>query len=529
MSTSGLITNNDDLDDLTDDVEQITINDFAEPRVLPHQEAHFNKLVKGLEQNRVMCDCSAPGGGKTHMGCGIAHHFKLPMLIIGPVSARDTWITAINEKYGLPKVSVGKFDCFINYESLRANGKRQPNHPLLSKEGDDYYPTDTLRKLLEKGVIIIFDECHNMKNNSATFKAGRALSNEALKYKNSMVLLLSGTIIDGEKQVQQYLKLMNILKHEELYTNYFGRIIFTGYNDLHDYLIYHNYQNDDFLRWDIDNEFQPKPTVAKYYLQQSFNLFIKPHVMSIMPKHTNPKATYDIKNGFYKMTPKEMEEYDKAISNFGRGVNYNNDGVNMGKGDVLMIGGLIKAVQMAKVNTMIRVAKEDLERTFTSINGVNNCKYKIVIFADYHEVIDRLCEGLAEFKPLKYTGKEKPEQRILNKRKFNRYDHEHRVIILNTKAGSNALEIDDHRGEYQRICYYMPSYFINNLHQATLRTYRTFTVGHVKSRFFYGLTKNGKTEVSILDSLAKRGKIMGEVLKEQDIKFPGQYEDEFEV
>lgn len=493
------------------------------PVLYEDQIPHTKRLEECLNKYGYACDASAPGAGKTHPASYIAVKYDLPVFPLGPGASltRQTWEEAFT-KYELKKA---EFD-FMTYETLRSTGNSQPKHGLLRKEKVDkvvnFYPTDKLKDMLrKKKYLFIFDECQILRNRNLTHSAARALILTALRY-NSWVLLLSGSLVDKMTQHINFLHVLGIVSNPWIYTNRFGNIDTAGREEL-DGWIRRTSRRDEFETFRLDHQFIANPVLANNYIRECFVRFFKPEIISIMPKHIakdedgNYIATLDIKNGFYKLGKRETILYEEAISAAAQMLNYGDIYRPL---NIMGVTSRLLAIQEIKASAMIRIAIRDLEE--------REKNYKVIIYCNYDRVIDNLLTNLNQYDPICLCGKVKLDERERLINIFKEDNGKRRLLIANTAVGSKSVNLQDLTGKYPRRMYIFPSYFVNDLQQASQRTYRVGTVGLAYVRFFYGITRTGLTESSLLDTILKSGKAMAEVLREQNIIFPNDYESEYE-
>lgn len=487
------------------------------PILYEEQKEHYERLSEILEKYSYAIDASEPGTGKTHASSALAVKYNRPIIVFGPNSARLTWENAI-DRYKLKTLKNG----FTNYEKFRPNARSKKNE-FFESSSDDYVLTQEMKELLHTECIIIFDEAQALKNRqSLTFKAAKCVIDEARRGK-AWVLLLSGSLIDKVNQPIGFLYLLNIISQPWLYTNVFGNIDLGGLIELQTWLrgtkLANEFGNCPFI-------FFPNPTLANRYIYNIFVNFVKPEIISIMPRvvrkdiEGNSLAKLNVKNGFYRLDKRERLLYDEVVSKTNQLLFATTEGVNAnGTLNVVLssfVGRLIE-IQKIKVKSLVRIAKQDLK---------NN--YKVIIYSNYEEVIQELKLSLEEYNPIVLTGKVKTVERDKLISQFEEDNGNHRLLIANTTLGSKSLNLHDTTGKYPRRMYIMPSYFINDLHQAVFRTYRVGTVGEAYVRFFYGLTDSEETEIKLLEAIIKSGKVMSDIMKEQKVPFPSDYENEYE-
>jgi hypothetical protein len=134
-----------------------------------------------------------------------------------------------------------------------------------------------------------------------------------------------------------------------------------------------------------------------------------------------------------------------------------------------------------------------------------------------------------DYKPLVLTGSVNKDRRQDLINKFQEPNTKHRVIIAIIKVASTGIDLDDKYGDYPRYAFSSPNYNILDLHQLTRRFVRLDSQSPATFRFFYGSV--AKKEMSILNALSRKTDVMKDTLEGQvseNIKFPGEYDDEFE-
>lgn len=484
----------------------------------PRQVDHYNFTANVLNRFYFYIDGSEMGGGKTYIAGAHSIVRGLPMIIVCPLAARNNWINVCST-YGISLWDLEETGGVMTYETLRSVKGCQPKHGLLrrddSGETPQFYATSLFTRIVEKGVLIIFDECQKLKNNGSQYRSAKALIKQLYSVGGiSRAGFLSGTAMDKPEQSVTFLKLVAFIEQRALYSKINNQVRLEGIEDL--YIWAARINPDALLKFKYEN---PPPSTQKGAVDYVFKIFIeliKPAVMSIMPSLELDK---DIKNGYYRLDPESEKEYIKAISDLASAVGYNastgsvvRTKENMGAITLSQI-----ALQKAKTKAMARKAREHLEA---------NPNNKVLLYADYFDVIDPLLQLLADFNPMELTGRFKEKRRNEVQNLFQQHNNHHRLIIANPRVGGLSINLHDTIGDFPRFTYMMPGYMINENHQATARTARDGLVGKATIRFFYGLS--GARENRILTALAKKGEVMQKVHKEQGAKFPNEYEDEFE-
>jgi len=498
----------------------------------PHQVEHFQRVMGILSRFYFYIDGSEMGTGKTYIAAAAAIMLKLPCIVVCPLGARNTWETVFTT-HGVQTYQLPETGGIITYASLRSRKGSQPKHGLLvrddSGEGVQFYPTTLFSLIVQKGVLLIFDECQNLKNTSDQYKAAKALMRQFYTVGgHSRAALLSGTLMDKEEQAVNLLRMVAFITSRNLYTKIKGRVRLEGVDDLYSWA--RRIDAEATSKFLADHHFKSTRKGSVEYVFQLFLSVIKPGIMSAMSR---PKmnAEKDVKNGYYYLLRNDETEYQRGILDLGHSVHWNERTGNIARSrdNLGAITNALTRLQRAKTGAMIRVAKEILNKSTTDDRG-RVLTPKVIMFADYFEnVIDRIRHEMAEFNPVELTGRLSEDQRNMNIALFQQPNSNHRLLIGNPLVGGLAVSLHDMTGLFPRTMLIMPGYRINELHQATGRIFRSGTIGVAKIRFFYGLS--GSRENSILAALARKGKVMKDVLEEQakdGVKFPDEYEDERE-
>jgi len=515
----------------------------VDPVVLrPHQEEHFSKVCSILSKYYYYLDGSEPGTGKTHVACKVAKRLGLPILVVCPSVAKITWLQAF-QMYGMHYWNIQNTGPIITYETFRSTKGCQPKHGLLARsdteESPSFFPTMALAHIIRNGVFLVFDECQKIKNNNVAHKAIRAVIGFLMGGAGGQTVVsraafLSGTILDKEAQAIDFMRMTGFIHHRALYIKVGGEVRLEGIEELHTWARRIDpIATEDFI---AANQVQGSRAKATSYAFQLFRQVIRPHIMSIMPKVIQrdttgrPIARLDIKNGFYLLEQEEDLQYQDAVNELAGAVRF-----NARTGDVDQpqnsIGAVTKAlmhIQISKISLATRLIRQALNETYVDAHGAI-CHNKVILYADYYEVIDRIKAELASYNPLELSGRVKDTIRPNVISAFNANTGDFRVLIAHPVVGGMSINLQDMTGQWRRKMFIMPGYRINELHQASLRTYRDGTIGDVYVRFIFGLTQQGNTELSILNALARKGKVMHQMLEEQRAKFPGEYEADYEI
>lgn len=496
--------------------------------LLPYQLEHFNNIITILQGSHFYIDGSPMGSGKTHATCEVSKYFNVPKFIVAPLIAHDVWRKA-QQQHGSRILDI------ITYESLRSITGHQPKHGYLIREdikikneygaktgsSVNFYPTSKLTALLKSGVLIVFDECQKIKNNTAQSKAARAIVSQLLNEGgSSRVAFLTGTMLENGDQAVNFLRGFRFITARNLYSRRNGEVLLEGLQELFNWAALINKPGyDAFIAENALNI-----DAASEYILNVFIQVIKPKVMSIMPFcEGKPRGTLDIKNGFYKLTREESMEYDMAISELKGALNYNSSKNTVRYKSL----GSIQNAHINCQNTKIGAVVRQVDKV---MRDEPNCK--VIIFAGFYEIMDKLKEFLELWKPKEVSGRLNSKFRNSIITEFNQTDLSCRLLICNPEVCGICVSLDDKTGYFPRHVFIFPSYKVSLGYQTTFRAYRSDTVGTVTCRFVYAMSENSSeiySERNILAAFLRKGNVLGRVhqeTKDQGFKFPDEYESE---
>jgi hypothetical protein len=471
------------------------------------------------------------GTGKTFTTTAVALMLDLPVIVICPLATRKTWLDVINT-YGVKVYNLPETGGIITYETLCSQKNNQPKHGLLYRHDMDktteFYPTSTLARIAQSGVLIIFDECQKLKNKGKRNKAAHAILSQIYNCgSRSRSAFLSGSALDKEAHAVNFLRVVGFITSVKLYSKISNQIQLEGIQELYNW----SRRISDTATTKFINE-NPVPTTRDAATEYVFNLFIqviKPGIMSTMPR-PNYNGQKDVKNGYYALTPQDDIEYQQAINNLASSVRYIPE---TGAIYIDNIGSITTAMidlQKAKMRTILRIAREELAKVYVDQNGEYYYP-KVILYADYYEILDYLKVELTQYNPLEVTGRLSEKIRNNNIDKFQEHSPNYRLLLGNPLAGGLGINLHDTNGHFPRTMFIMPNYRINEIHQATGRVFRDGIVGTAKIRFVYGLSASNIKETNILDALSRKGEVMQAVHNEQSeygVLFPNQYPQEIE-
>jgi SNF2 family DNA or RNA helicase len=490
---------------------------LKEIEVFPYQKAHFEKVVDILENELAYLDVSAFGSGKTHICLAVAAVFQMKILIVGPKTVLPNWMK-ICPMYGLELADA------LTYSGLRGN-KRGYKHDWLQKseDGETFTATPEFVKLAKEGLLLVFDECHNLKNDksqqlNAAHEMVKTCNQIAKEGGNVRVACLSATPADKKEHITSLFKILGIIHSENLYRydrsskTYISVGLQEAVNKCN--------------RYDPDTTFhiicRPiNKTTSKLICHQLYTRVLKKRIVSSMPEPPI-EAQKDIKNLFAIMPPEDVERMKEGALLFASATSYSQENGEVNYRSVKW-GDVIRSrreIDSAKVNTMVRLSKERLEEN-------PNCK--VVLYFTFKRDMHESKRQLKKYNPIVMNGDvTKMEERTKMMDNFQANDNNYRVFISNPKVGGLGVELDDKFGNHPRFMFIAPSYMFIDQFQATGRIHRKETKSKATVRFIY--SREFPWETSLLNSIAEKSRVARDMLTEnnREVVFPGEYNEEIE-
>src|SRR5690554_2541874 len=242
--------------------------------LLSHQHEHARRMLDFLQNNKFAIDLSPTGTGKTYVSLWLANQLELPVIVFCPKNVVNVW-KSLAETYD------------VELQTVTYDQVKNPKHGWVTNEIRKRLSEEGRDKIYE-GHLFIDDEAHKLKNPSYQSKAMQEILGNLIKGGNanpSKVLLLSATLIDGEKQAYEFWRLL-------------------GYHD--------KTRNSDLIRSISPSSYVPMK--SKEQLELLFDLF-KTEIIekygSSMKQHI--KYKHDVKNMSRRLPFKDMANYRRTI------------------------------------------------------------------------------------------------------------------------------------------------------------------------------------------------------------------------
>lgn len=480
--------------------------------IMPYQKAHFDKIVQILNNEIGYLDVSAFGTGKTILALAVAVAFGMGVLVFGPKTVLEAW-KKYCKKYGVHLYTA------MTYNSLRGTRKTGVKHDLLIRNGDDFVATGVLEACSRHGILIVYDECHYLKNENSQLKAAHALSKEAVRLAragaNIRIAALSATPADKKENITSLFKFLGIILSDKLYTyNKSNRTyILEGLQEAINKCNKHDQDLTYYVTCKPINQ-----STAKTVCHDLYNMVLKNHITSSMPQ---PPATHKkvMKNLFAIFPPEDLQRMKNGASLFASATSYREDTkqVDYSKMNWGAITVSRREIDSSKVNTIVRLAEAELK---------SNPNLKVVIFYTFKRDMYDTAKLLAKYNPLILNG----DVTDVNKRieimdKFQAPNTNHRVCISNPRVGGVGVELDDKHGAFPRVGFIAPNFNFIDQFQCTGRLSRQGTKSDVRIYFVY--SREFQYEENILNSMAVKSKVARDMSQsnQMNILYPGELDE----
>lgn len=525
--------------------------------LLSNQLQHVEQLQKILNRFPFALDFSMLGAGKTFTSTFIAmqRNYK-HVVVICPVSVINKW-KQMKNYYNVPIVNI------LGYQTLRSVSYKQPTHGYLfrrdyqetmqvphpwrinefienSVQKTDFTVTPAFEKLVQEGLLLIFDEIQNIKNISSQFHAAQALVHaitlkegsiqkaaEAHTTFSSHVLLLSGSPIDKQEQAIHMFRLLGIMTENRIAQ----QNIQTGVQDWRG--MQEIYSFCEYLNKPELEKMSPKKYWETFndYCYRLFQQIFKVSCSSSMLAQISSIKLYK-RNAYYNVDKEGEQIIQRGLGLLRTAAQWDGSTVHFVGNVTDSFAGVTRSLQIietGKIQLFVRLAKEELQ---------SNPKKKVVIAVNYTETVKDLLQALHEYTPLVLTGSTSSNQRgtILNL--FQDNQSRFRLLICNQGVASTGIDLDDKDGDSPRVAFVSPNYSTITSYQLGHRFQRMDSRSDAYVNFVFA-KRFGKTkeqcqdiiELKVLDALSRKSQVMKETTDYQlkaGIIFPGDHEEFFE-
>ncbi|SNW62802.1 DEAD/SNF2 helicase [Orpheovirus IHUMI-LCC2] len=471
------------------------------PKLRPRQYTHPTTIIDKLNKYNIVIDTSIMGSGKTHTTSFVCWKLGFIPFVICEPSIVSVW-NEVLQSYGITNRHIS------TYASL-SRGQR---NEYIKKNDDKYTITECFSSLLRTGkILLIIDECDNIKNKSGKTIASALISKNVLQY-GGKIICLSASPFDKAEHIVNVSRVLGWITEERIARHDIqnGYILEGGREFIHNLPCDLSYLEREEIISRIDSK-------NKYDIFfRTFIDYSKPKIMVCMPKpYIEKKLT--ITNNVYNVTPMQrikLEEFGYKLElgyvNISDGHRTNNPIlVTLGWN---MVSKALKNISIVKGEVVARIANELLTTT----------NKKVVIVFYHIDPINYLSEYFKSYNPIVLVGKVAAKQRSILIKEFNNNKNK-RLMIANLAVISKGVSLHDVVGDSPRHMLVIPDYRIILMHQVTRRIYRDGQQSDAVVSYVY--TKAHRSEAKVLDNLAKKSEVLKELRDEklEDILYPSEH------
>lgn len=471
-------------------------------RLLEHQKDAAQKAYEILCKSYMYYDTSQTGAGKTFLLLHLAQVFNLPLFVVCPGPVKVVW-RKYCEEYGIELIFCETYDI------LRGTKSYPPSHGYLHRTDESkktyFTATESLRYLVQRGVLFVFDEAQNMKNStSAKTKACLGLADAIWRYGGpSRIAFLSATPIDKPEQLKIFIRITGFCRADK----------YVGENGGYKEMLELCRRIDKATSDEFDEQYPLNTHTVIEKIKILVLHVIKPNLFVSMEANQEIHHLNDVANGFFNIDKSALKLLNQAIKNLGDAVDDIQEGTGSAPSSITFA---LEAIEYAKAYDMARVAMKILS---------SNPNSKVIISINYNRTKDFIVSTLTGFNPMVMCGKVVQKKRDEIVKKFQEHNANHRLIIMNTLVGSVGISLHDTHGGFPRTMLISPSYRMMEITQASGRIARSGLKSKATVRMFYGKATESD-ESGILSSLTKKAKTMRIMLDDKttkDLKAPDDY------
>ena len=541
-----------------------------------HQLNHSVNLESVLKNNTSVFDGSDMGLGKTYVGCYLAKVQNLKLIVICDKTIQTKW-KDVASQFGIEIVNIFTYEAlrgiekkgeikfshgYLRSESIDDGNKSgysihhssnltelldnlngagtvfniNPEEKSRDRKDEDIIHTGSINnfninpeeksrdrkdeEVIPSGVLFVFDETQKLKNiSSRQFLASVAIVKHVdelrinLGYK-SRCLFLSASFSDRIKSISGFLRLLGIMKSDKLYDIPSGLnpLMFrgtgmnvnpTGYCDVLDKTLEILDGHPECM--EFRNMLNIPPKKIKDLEKRIISMWemLKTRFIFEMIK-PNTEFKHHISNEFFPIPRDEGLLVRSALSKLIEGLRKENDEYRFKEGSMGIVTKALILLQKSKVPLILRISKQVLD---------TDSRKKVVIFGNYNEVLESLCEGLMSYGVVLLTGDVKSDVRDDIISLFQQDNNVCRIIVANTGVGGVGIDLDDKTGNHPRVTFIYPDFRLIGIYQALGRVFRgIFTKSDAYTYFVHtvceDLSIDLKEEERILNNLKSKMQVL---------------------
>lgn len=496
-----------------------------------HQQEWANEAFEILKNHYFYIDTSQPRSGKSYLALWIAKQANLPVFIVAPRSSHGSW------KKALQTVRV-YHEALMTYQAF-AGTVEGVNHPYLvshtvivkgNKEAV-YSASAKFRKLVKEGVLVIFDEMHNLKNDCGFSRAAAALTRVIVESDSpaTRCALLSATPFDQMEHATVLLRTLGITSTCHLLDNILGTITYKGLREALDYFEFLDEAKTRALveQYPVTSHAHAERLVFHLYVE-----ILKPQICGSMALPTDVQSRMDFTNTFFVISEDHHDAVLHALNTLNRVVEdieqkhlSPKSPSNPGQHVMQAINEAMYLVEKAKLYDMNRIAQYVLE---------SRPNMKVVIALQGLESMEIMVQHLACYNARLIHGQVDPDTRTALAHEFNT-DPNVRAMIVNLNL-CEGFSLYAENVEEDRLLLISPSFRFISIIQTAGRICGTDMIGKAYIKMFYAdIGDEGQGEKNNVDRIYNlnidKSNVMEQALDERvraALVLPNKYRDETE-
>ena len=470
--------------------------------MFPDQEVHLNNIKRAINEGyRYYFDASETGTGKTFTTLQLAKDLDMDIMVIAPKTLGKMW------KDLAVRFRVYIVDA-ITYQSARIKVHR---YVAQVRFGQLEIVDNQLRDSSRRGVILVLDECHNIKGDTYQTAAVTRIAT-AIREANdkNIIAFLSATPFDKRIFTSNFMRIAQIIKTEVIIKSDEGSYVYTNeYNEFYNRCAAINSR----LAEKIDAQWGTSPIDMIYELFLEF--FYLPVCFVMKLELEVNSETYNV---FFPLTEEEDSELKEAVA-------------SLGIASARFVYGM-KTYLTSRSSGAITIAARDIEYAKRDI-FLDAAEFylkldpniKVVIGVSYLVTQAYLVDNLRDYRVEFINGDIDIEGRQESIIAFNQENTNTRVFITTFGTGGAGISLHDtsEGGRFPRILLISPNFRIIDQHQMMGRIRRRGTTSLIRTLFVYGGSPESHMEMRIMNALAIKSENLSDLTRaeEKGFVFPG--------
>lgn len=468
--------------------------------LMRHQVQHVRDLAALLDGDGSALDVSVMGSGKTYTAAETARSTRRSLFVVCPKIAVDKWRSVA--RYIGARVAY-----VVPYSLLAGSSKGKFRHPWIkiAAPGQGLYfseqpkkvfrATKAFKRELAKDLLVVFDECHYVKNrSSARHKAAQALSRACASSRRSggrsAVLMLSSTPLDSRDHFYSLFLVSGLSRHRlfRVYSVHYGRYDTYAHADLVKYL----QAKGDHDEAELVRQYSNKGT--SHYNQcipQTIMACVMPRISVAMRP---PLVEVDEKMAFYRIPEADLTEVKKRMSILELVVS----APSVSAEELGMVTNALMELERIKLQVLERVTARFLQK---------NPRGAVVLGVSYKNNVELLrgmlegSYGAGDVRLL--VGKTTQKKR---KEAISGFGKDYRILVANPRVSGVSIDLHDSVGDCPRLMMLVPSYYFADMIQMRGRVRRVGTASPPTTRVVF--CSGGRQELSLLKKLHSKSRVL---------------------